>query len=119
MKKIALLTDSTADIPVHLKDLYDIHIIPLSVVHKDKSYLDGIDITSEEFYKLLASTDVLPKSSQPSPGDFINVYKGLLEEYSEVISIHLSTGLSGTINAAMQAKEEFQNRIYVVPSMLG
>ncbi|MDW7674024.1 MAG: DegV family protein [Bacillota bacterium] len=116
MQKVAVLTDSTADIPQDLREEQNINVIPLSVVHEDKSYLDGIDIKSEEFYKLLEATETLPKSSQPSPGDFIKIYERLLESYTEVISIHISSGLSGTLSSALQAKEMLKAKIHVIDS---
>ncbi|MGF7186572.1 DegV family protein with EDD domain [Desulfitispora alkaliphila] len=116
MSKIAIVTDSTSDIPKELQEKYDIHVMPLSIIHGDKSYLDGVDIKSDEFYSILEQSDVLPKSSQPSPDDFIKLYKKLLNEYEEIISIHLSQGLSGTVNAAFQAKKEIGDKVNVFDS---
>lgn len=115
MKKIALVTDSTADLTEEMRKECNAHIIPLTIRFEDQEYLDG-EITSEEFYRRLAEEKVLPKTSQPSPEDFVNLYQRLLKDYYEVISIHLSTGLSGTINAAHLAKEKIKGRIHVVDS---
>ncbi len=116
MSKIAIATDSTADIPPEICKQNNIYVMPLSIVHGDQIYQDGIDIKSEEFYDLLARTDTLPKSSQPSPQDFEQFYHELLQSYDKIISIHLSSGLSGTVNAAYQAGKNFPNRVDVFDS---
>lgn len=116
MSNIALVTDSTADIPFEIAKKHDIKVIPLKVVCEDNEYLDGIDIQPDEFYGMLSKCETLPSSSQPAPADFIRLYEGLLESYSEIISIHLSTGLSGTVNAARLAGERFKGKIQVVDS---
>ncbi len=116
MKQIALVTDSTSDIPASIKEKLNVTVIPLQIVFDNKIYSDGIDLTSDNFYKLLQESPVLPKSSQPTPEDFINVYTKLLEQYKEVLSIHISSGLSGTLNAAHLAKQKLEDRIHIVDS---
>ncbi|WP_286680694.1 DegV family protein [Tepidanaerobacter sp. EBM-49] len=115
MKKIALVTDSTADLPEEIRTEYDIHVVPLKVRFKDKEYLD-YEIAGDKFYELLNQSDELPTTSQPSPEDFRRLYEELLEEYDEVVSIHISSGLSGTINAANVAAEKFGNKVHIVDS---
>lgn len=117
MSNIALVTDSTSDIPFEVAEQQDIKILPLKVVFEDKEYLDRIEIQPEEFYKMLAQcTTTLPSTSQPSPADFIELYADLLKTYDDVISIHLSSGLSGTVNAARLAGERFKGKVHVVDS---
>lgn len=116
MSDIALVTDSTADIPSEIADAHGIKVIPLKVVFGDKEYLDGIDLQPDKFYKMLAQADKLPSSSQPAPSDFIRLYESLLKNNSEIISIHLSTGLSGTVNAAKLAAKRFTGKIHVIDS---
>jgi len=115
MKKIALVTDSTADLTEEMKNEYNVHVIPLRVRFSDREYLDG-ELTGNEFYKLLATAGELPKTSQPSPQEFKGLYQKLLSDYDEVISIHLSSGLSGTVNAARLGEKEFESRVHVVDS---
>jgi DegV family protein with EDD domain len=81
----------------------------------EQELYDG-EISSEEFYKRLTNAQELPKTSQPSPEDFIRLYSKLLEEYQEIISIHISSGLSGTFNAARLAKEKLKGKIHLVDS---
>ncbi len=115
MKRIALVTDSTADLPKKLQEECHTHIIPLKVLFGEEEFYDG-EVTSEEFYQRLDKSPELPKTSQPSPEEFFKLYSRLLEEYQEIISIHISSGLSGTFNAARLAKEKIKGRIHLVDS---
>jgi len=115
MKKIALVTDSTSDLPEEIKGKYDIHTVSLKVRFEDQEYADG-ELTSDEFYRRLKREEKLPVTSQPSPQDFSTLYRRLLGDYQEIISIHLSSGLSGTLNAASIAREEFKGKIHIVDS---
>ncbi|MTI95980.1 MAG: DegV family protein [Firmicutes bacterium] len=116
MAKIALVTDSTADLTSELIEEFDVHVVPLGVNFGDE-YFAAHQLTPTEFYRRLASAEALPTTSQPAPEDFMNIYNKLLEKYDEVISIHLSTALSGTLNAARVAKDALdQARIHLVDS---
>lgn len=115
MKKIALVTDSTADLTEEMKREYDIYSIPLKVRFGDQEFTDET-LSGEDFYNRLAESDELPKTSQPSPDDFSRLYCKLLEEYQEIISVHISSALSGTFNAAFIAKEKFKERVHLVDS---
>jgi len=115
MKRIALVTDSTADFTDSLKDDCQAHIIPLKVMFGEQEYLDG-DMSSEVFYERLQVEKVLPKTSQPSPEDFKSLYNRLLQEYQEIISIHISSELSGTLNSARLAAEKLKAKIHLVDS---
>lgn len=81
------------------KDL-DIHLVPLTLTLDGKSYRSGEDIQPEEFYRLLAATENFPTTSQPSAGDFAQLYRKLAATDPDILSIHISSGLSGTLNAA-------------------
>jgi DegV family protein with EDD domain len=97
-----IVTDSGIDLlipPERLADL-DIHVVPLVVTLNGQSYREDVDIQSDEFYRLLAATDSLPTTSQPSVGDFAEIYRRLAASDSEILSIHMTSGLSGTLNAA-------------------
>ena len=105
---IQIVTDSTADLPDNLTKEYQISVVPLYVNVKTadglESLRDGIDIDHSTFYKTLANDDNLPTTSQPSVQDFIEVYKPIVDAGSQIISIHVSSKLSATYNAALQAK---------------
>jgi len=97
-----IVTDSGTDLwlpPEQVAEL-DIHIVPLIVTLEGKSYREGVDIQPEEFYRLLAGTDSLPITSQPSAGDFAETYRRLAVTDSDILSIHMTSGLSGTYDAA-------------------
>ncbi|KGK87165.1 fatty acid-binding protein DegV [Desulfosporosinus sp. HMP52] len=115
MKKIALVTDSTADLTEEIIKDCNVHIIPLKVRFGEQEFIDG-ELTSEDFYRRLMEEKTLPQTSQPTPEEFSRLYSKLLEEYQEVISVHISSALSGTFNAANIAKEKFKEKIHLVDS---
>lgn len=101
-KCMHIVTDGGMDISPEQREGLRIHIVPL-IVHLDgEEYRSGIDLNPEGFYRLLSSTDSLPSTSTPSPGVFAELYQELAREDPEILSIHLSSGLSGTLNAAQQ-----------------
>ena len=97
-----IVTDSGVDIPAEqlAKLDMDIHFVPLVVTLDGKSYREDVDIQPGEFYRLLAETGSLPTTSQPSAGDFAEVYRRLATTDPDILSIHMSSGLSGTVNSA-------------------
>lgn len=115
MGKIALVTDSTSDLSKEMQTTGNIHVIPLKIRFNEEEFTDG-ELTSEDFYRRLAEEKNLPKTSQPSPEEFSALYSRLLDDYEEVISIHISSGLSGTLNAAHLAKEKLAAKIHIVDS---
>jgi DegV family protein with EDD domain len=83
----------------------DIHLVPLTLTLEGKTYRSGVDITPDEFYRLLASTESFPTTSQPSAGDLAELYRKLAADDPDILSIHISSGLSGTVNAARAGAE--------------
>ena len=115
--KIGFVTDSTSDIPVYLAEQYGIEIIPAVVNINGKSYMDGIDISREEFYLQLPGLKQLPMTSSPSVGSFQECYEKLLSAGADsVISFHPPNELSGIFNAARLAAQPFGQRIKVLDS---
>ena len=99
---IAVVTDSTADIPSDLVEQSGVTIVPAFVRFGDEEFRDKVDIATEDFYSRLArDKDVFPTTSQPSPGDFKTVYDELLAENDEIVSIHISSAVSGTYASAV------------------
>ncbi|MGO4272428.1 DegV family protein, partial [Paenibacillus sp. TAF58] len=87
MTNIRIVTDSTADIPLALRQELNIEMVPLKIHFGDEQYLDTVTLQSEEFYPKLTSSPHFPRTSQPSPAEFLDLYQGLLEEPdTEVIS---------------------------------
>jgi DegV family protein with EDD domain len=102
---IRIVTDSTADLPMQLVAEYQIGIAPLNVHFGEEVLKDGVDIWSEEFYHRLKSEPLSPNTSQPSPGEFINLYRKIAQPGDTIISIHISTAMSGTAGSAKIAAE--------------
>ncbi len=97
-----IVTDSGTDLwlPPEKLTEYNIHIVPLIVTLDGVSYREGVDIKPEEFYRLLADTDSLPITSQPSAGEFSETFRRLAATDPDILSIHITSGLSGTFNSA-------------------
>ncbi len=106
---VAVVVDSTADLPLTLRDEYNISVVPLTVLFGNDTFLDGVEMTGDQFYKRLVEGSVHPKTSQPSPGQFAEVFERLGQDHDGIISIHLSGKLSGTVQSARQATELVPN----------
>jgi len=104
--EIALVTDSTSDLPREWAAERHVHVVPLYVRFGDEVLRDGVDLDPKEFYRRLRSAKELPRTSQPAVGDFVELYRRLLESAEAVLSVHISRGLSGTIAAAEAAKQQ-------------
>lgn len=100
---VQVVTDSGADIPQQLAADLGIVIVPLIVSFGDESYQDGVELSADQFYQRLIHGDMMPTTSQPSVGSFAEVYKKIRVDSNEILSIHLSSQLSGTLNSATQA----------------
>lgn len=100
--KTAVVTDSTAYIPKELRDKLNIHMIPLSVNFGNETYKEEIEIQADEFYEEVKTKD-LPTTSQPAIGEFVTLFEKLAKDYDSVISIHLSSGISGTFQGSVSA----------------
>ncbi|REE88618.1 DegV family protein with EDD domain [Paenibacillus taihuensis] len=103
MSAVKIITDSTADVPKRVREQYGIEMVPLKVLFGEQSFLDGVTITNNEFYERLAKADMLPKTSQPSPTEFMEMYERQLAQKPDqsIISIHLASALSGTYQSAV------------------
>jgi len=113
--KVKIVTDSTASLLPEEVARYDVRVVPLKVIFGTEVYSEGVDITHEEFYRRLASGGPMPTTSQPPVSDFIRVYSELAERGHPILSLHISSKLSGTVNSAMAARQELpQAQIEVV-----
>ena len=116
---VAIVTDSTADLPSQLVKARGITIVPLTLNFEGRSLLDGVDIRPSEFYRKLPNATTHPTTSQPSAGRFADTYAQLLNDHSEVVSIHISEKLSGTYASAVQGAEMTDpKRVTVIDSEL-
>ena len=114
MSKIRIVTDSTADLSQELVERYQIKVVPLDVLIEGTAYKDKIDLTNEEFYEILRSIKDLPTTSQPSPAVVADVYRELAAEGAEhIISIHISSDLSGTYQSSVLAAGMVEQEVAV------
>ncbi|WP_238649821.1 DegV family protein [Paenibacillus piscarius] len=122
MNRTVIVTDSTSDIPPALAEQYGIEVVPLTLMFGEEAFRDNVDLTPEQFYERLPRSPQLPTTSQPSPVEYMNVYRRIQEQYpgSPILSFHISSGLSGTYQSAVLAKsmlEEDGEAITVVDSL--
>lgn len=105
LPEIAIVTDSTSDLTPELMSGLNIDIIPLKIKIGDDYFKDGIDLSKRDFWKRVTTESIIPKTSQPSPAEFREIYEKLFKKgYKKIISIHISSKLSGTQQAARVAK---------------
>ena len=107
---IEIVTDSSAHLPPEQRQQYHIHVVPLKAIFGTTEYRDEIDLTNAQFYQMLPNAKEHPTTSQPSAGDFIEVYKPLLDAGKEIVSLHLPSKLSGTYASACAAKTELEHQ---------
>lgn len=117
---LRIIADSTCDISKEDARKMGIQIVPISVRFGDEEFLDGVEITHEEFYTRLAECDELPKTSQPSPDTFMKVFNEAVAAGDDVLGIFISSDLSGTYQsaclAALDVEEETRKKLYMVDS---
>jgi DegV family protein with EDD domain len=117
---VKVITDSTSDLPSEITTDLNITVVPIYVRFGETIYRDGVDITSTEFYNKLDNSPVHPATSQPAPEDFVKIYTKSLEESEQLVSIHVSSKISGTYNSALLAKNMLahENAIEIIDSKL-
>ncbi len=103
---VHVVTDSTSDLPRDLAQSLGITVVPLNVHFGTQGFKDGVDLSADEFFRRLITEPELPKTSQPSVGDFASAYQGLEHEADGIVSVHISAKMSGTFNSAVQARSE-------------
>jgi len=116
---VQVITDSTSDMPEHLANELGIRVVPIYLRFGEKTYRDGVDMTKNEFYSMLMSSPVHPATSQPNPEDFTSVYKEYCDNTEGIVSIHISSKISGTYNSATIAKKTLKSQcpIEIIDSM--
>lgn len=118
---LRIVTDGAADMPPAWEKEFDIQVIPVNIQFGDKTYLQGIELDNEAFYRKVDETRVIPKTSQPSPHQFVEFYKRIAQPGDTILSIHITSKLSGTYASAVQAADELKGTYNVLPidSMVG
>jgi DegV family protein with EDD domain len=110
---IRIVTDSTCDLPEELLGQHHIEVVPIPIQFGNETFLDGVTIDKAGFYQRVERDGALPKTSQPPPNMFIETYQRLAGQADEIISIHVTGKLSGTLNSALMAAEDVAGRINV------
>ncbi|MFT8350944.1 DegV family protein [Clostridium saccharoperbutylacetonicum] len=117
MEKIKIITDSTADLSKDVYGKYDIEVLPLLINFGEESYLDGVEINPDKVFEKIEESNILPTTAQVTPNRFIETYKKYLEEGYKIISIHMSSVMSGTYQSACIARDTLESKdIFVVDS---
>ncbi|OFA11703.1 DegV family protein [Enterococcus faecalis] len=116
MTNVKIVTDSSCTMEKSLRDELNIHMMPLSIMVDGVVYPDDDHLPGEKFMDMMANAKALPKTSQPPIGEFVELYNRLGEDGSEVISIHMTKGLSGTVEAARQASNLSSSKVTVIDS---
>lgn len=116
VNKVKIVTDSTVDLQDEMLKKYDIEAVPLSIHIDGETFLDRIDITPVQFMKKMKESEELPKSSQPPAGAFLELYDRLADEGYDVISIHMTGGMSGTVQSAESAASMAKGNVKVIDS---
>ena len=103
---VKVITDSTSDLPQDLAESLGIELVPANIHFGNETFKDGVDLSNDDFYERLTHGDTFPTTSQPSPGELVQIYERLGKEADAIVSIHISSKLSGTYNSAVQGKQE-------------
>jgi DegV family protein with EDD domain len=112
---LRIVTDGAADLPQEWQQEYQINVVPINIQFGEKSYLQGIDLDNEGFYNLVDGMKRIPKTSQPSPQQFIEFYKKIAQQGDTILSLHVTSRLSGTYTSAVAAGRELIGMFNVIP----
>ncbi|MEW5720729.1 MAG: DegV family protein [Chloroflexota bacterium] len=116
MSKIKIVTDSTCDLPASYFREYEIGVVPINIQFGNETFEEGISIDQTTFYKKVDALGIIPKTSQPSPAQFVTAYRQIAQQgYDTILSLHVTGKLSGTFNSATLAEREIGNEIRIVP----
>jgi DegV family protein with EDD domain len=112
---LRIVMDSACDIPQEWQSEFEVEVIPINIQFKDKTYQQGIDLSNDDFYHLADSTGIIPKTSQPTPQQFVGFYKRIAQGGDTILSLHVTSKLSGTFNSAVLAARELKNKFNIIP----
>ncbi|MBL8091516.1 MAG: DegV family protein [Anaerolineales bacterium] len=112
---LRIVTDGAADILPEWAKEYGIDMIPVNILFGEKSYLQGVELDNEGFYKLVEESKRIPKTSQPSPHQFVEFYRKIAQKGDTILSIHITAKLSGTYASAVAAAEELKGEFNIIP----
>jgi DegV family protein with EDD domain len=112
---LRIVMDSAGDIPSEWEDEYDVHIIPINIHFGEQTFYQGVDLTNDGFYKLVKESGTIPKTSQPTPHQFENFYRKIANPGDTIISIHVTSKLSGTFESAEITAKEMIEEMKIIP----
>jgi DegV family protein with EDD domain len=118
---LRIVTDGAADMPPEWEKEFDIQVVPINIRFGEKTFLQNVDLDNAGFYKMVDETKTIPKTAQPSPHQFAEFYKKIAQKGDTIISIHVTSKLSGTYASAVQATEDVKDlfKVYPIDSMVG
>ena len=112
---LRIVTDGSVDMPDGWQKEYDIQIVPIPIQFGNRTFLQGVDLSNEAFYRLVRETGMIPKTSLPSPSQFSRIYQKIADLGDTILSIHVSSKMSGTFSAAVTAAKELADRYQIIP----
>jgi len=112
---LRIVTDGAADMPAGWEQEYDIQVIPINIQFGEKTFLQGVELSNEDFYRMVAESGKIPKTSQPSPFQFKQFYERVAKPGDSILSLHVTSKLSGTFESAMTASRELGEKFNIVP----
>lgn len=112
---LRIVTDGAVDMPADWADTYDIQVIPINIQFKQQTYLQGIDLSNADFYRLVETSGTIPQTSQPSPQQFADFYRKVAQPDDTVLSLHVTARLSGTFASAEWAARELNGKYHIIP----
>lgn len=112
---LRIVTDGAADMPEGWTQEYDIQVVPINIHFGERTYLQGVDLSNEDFYRLVDESGQVPKTSQPTPFQFQEFYRRIARSGDTILSIHVTSKLSGTFQSAVSAARELAQQIRLIP----
>ena len=112
---LRIATDSTADMPPGWEKEYEVDVIPINIQFGEKTFLQGVDISYEDFYRMVDESGQIPKTSQPTPHQFEEFYKRIAKAGDTILSMHVTAKLSGTFDSAVVAARELLGKYKIIP----
>ena len=110
-----IVTDGAADMPAEWENEYDVQVVPINIYFGDKTYLGGVNLSNEDFYRLVDESGKIPKTSQPSPFQFKEFYERVAKAGDTILSLHVTSKLSGTFESAVAAARELAGKFNIIP----
>ncbi len=112
---LRIVMDGAGEIPDDWRSEYAVEVIPINIQFGEKSYTQGVDLSNDDFYRLADTSGIIPKTSQPTPQQFVDFYNRIAQAGDTILSLHVTSKLSGTFNSAVMAAQELKERFNIIP----